>query len=101
MTPIEAGLAIDSIARDVMARVLGVGASQYSSDEGQKFESMPLEDLISWTEEEALDIIAYGSMLTIRLRRLKAVVLKLEARTPSGGLSLADSIREMESTVSE
>lgn len=84
MNPLEAGLAIDSIARDVMARVLGVGAQQYSTDEGQKFETMELTDLVAWTEEEALDIIAYGAMLTIRLRRLKAAVNKLEEALDCG-----------------
>lgn len=77
----------DDLAREVAdairrtsTRVLGVGQAEYDDGTGvQKFERLPVADLVRWAQEESDDLIVYGTMLGIRLRRLAAVVERLEA----------------------
>lgn len=52
-------------------RVMGVGDQQYSQIDGQKFENMPVDDLLAWANEELEDVIVYAVMLRIRLARLR------------------------------
>lgn len=52
-------------------RVMGVGDQQYSIGSRQKFEDMPMPDLLNWANEELEDVIVYAVMLRIRLARLK------------------------------
>lgn len=62
-------------------RVLGVGQRDYDDGSGvQRFETLPLADLVRWSQEESDDLIVYGTMLGIRLQRLAAVVAEIEAR---------------------
>ena len=51
-------------------RVLGVGAQQYSTRTSQKFEDQPLKELFEGLLEEADDLINYGVMVQIRIRRM-------------------------------
>jgi hypothetical protein len=52
-------------------RILGVGAEQYSDGTTQKFETMPLLELIRYAREEAQDLAVYAAMLDIRLRGME------------------------------
>lgn len=63
-----------AIIADAQARILGVGREQYTEGDEQQFETMPLQDLIEYAREEALDLINYGVMLTLRIERLAALV---------------------------
>jgi hypothetical protein len=56
-------------------RITGVGADQYQQPDGsQRFETMPMNDLYAWAEEELLDVGVYAAMLAIRLRRVWAAL---------------------------
>ncbi|MBK3559287.1 hypothetical protein JHN55_22730 [Streptomyces sp. MBT56] len=57
--------------RACRGRILGVGAEQYEDDNGQKFETMPLVELVVYAREEAQDLAVYAAMLDIRLKRLE------------------------------
>lgn len=59
------------LADEVSARVLGVGAEQYSQGDTQKFELMPVDELFRWANEELQDIIVYAVMLQLRLERVR------------------------------
>lgn len=53
------------------SRLMNVGADQYDMGEkGQKFEQMPVEDLITALAEELADIVNYATMLDIMLSRV-------------------------------
>lgn len=56
------------IGEKAAARILGVGDEQYSEGETQKFETMSLDDLFQYLDEELLDQINYAVMLQIRLQ---------------------------------
>lgn len=57
------------------ARILGVGAAQYDDGSGtQKFETLPIDELERWMEEEIDDMIVYACMLRIRLRRMMSLL---------------------------
>lgn len=47
-----------------------IGAEQYDG-ERQQFEKVDIGEFLSYLEEEALDIINYGVMLTIKLDRFR------------------------------
>jgi hypothetical protein len=53
---------------------MGVGADQYSEGDRQRFETMPLGDLIQYAREEAQDLAVYATMLDIRLQRLASAL---------------------------
>lgn len=58
----------DEIAEQAAGRILGVGRDQYEEDEDtQKFETMDLDNLFQYLDEELLDQINYGAMLRIRV----------------------------------
>ncbi|MCG5459603.1 hypothetical protein PSH03_005386 [Micromonospora sp. PSH03] len=52
------------------SRVRGVGAEQYSTSEGQRFEGMTIPELIVMAREEAQDLAVYAAMVDIRLARM-------------------------------
>lgn len=54
------------------ARILTVGKSQYDFDGVQKFEGMPILELLEMAREEAQDLAVYAAMLDIRFARLEA-----------------------------
>lgn len=53
------------------SRVTGVGDEQYSEGGTQKFESMGLDDLLTWAREEVQDLAVYAAMLDIRFARVQ------------------------------
>lgn len=68
------------VIADAQARILGVGAQQYTEGDRQKFETMPLADLVEYAREETLDLVNYGAMVTLRIERLAEMVKVAEAR---------------------
>jgi uncharacterized protein (UPF0264 family) len=74
----ELAIEISRVVSDAQARVLGVGAEQYERDGQQKFEAMPMWELVEYAREEALDLVNYGVMLTLRIERLADVMTALE-----------------------
>lgn len=57
-------------------RVLGVGHEQYAEEESQRFEDLPLGELVEYLSEELQDIAVYAAMLDIRLHRWKQAMKK-------------------------
>jgi hypothetical protein len=74
MTSQELADEVARVVADAQSRILTVGADQYTEPDGQKFESMPLANLVEYVREEALDLVNYGVMLSIRVERLKAAM---------------------------
>ncbi|MGV9815785.1 hypothetical protein ACWDTQ_28235 [Streptomyces cellulosae] len=74
MSPEELAEGVSHFIRACRARVLGVGADQYDEGDGQKFEKMPLPELITYAREEAQDLAVYAAMIDIRLQRLEAAL---------------------------
>ena len=66
---------IDRFHRAALDRIRGVGNEQYSSGDLQRFEVLPLAELIDEAIAECMDIHNYSGMTAIRLERLKAAVL--------------------------
>ena len=60
-----------AVSAAVQERILGVGKDQYDLGDKQEFEEMSLDRLFEMAEEEALDLIAYSTMVVIRVRRLR------------------------------
>lgn len=72
MTPEELALEVEAFIEECRERVEGVGARQYyKPGEPQKFETMILDELFEYAEEELRDCVVYATMLRIRLRRLR------------------------------
>lgn len=66
-------------------RVITVGAEQYYvPGEPQRFEQMPLDDLLEYAEEEAFDLINYAVMARIRFARLRAALTDASTRPGAG-----------------
>jgi predicted ATP-dependent protease len=81
-TPQDLSNAILAVTEDAANRVGpdSIGAQQYYQEgQPQKFETMALEELITYAEEEALDLINYSVFLTLRLRDLKKVEARIRA----------------------
>ena len=74
MTPSQLAEYVTEFIGECQSRVMGVGADQYSQGESQKFETMPLPDLITYAREEAQDLAVYAAMIDIRLQRLEAAL---------------------------
>lgn len=69
---------IAAIVAEAQNRVNGAKGTEYGTDETvQKFESMDIDDLFGYFEEELLDQINYAVMNLIRIRSLKTEVVKL------------------------
>jgi hypothetical protein len=69
---------VQRVVIDAQSRILGIGAEQYERDGRQKFEDMPMDELIEYVREEALDLVNYGVMVTLRIERLAEAVAVLE-----------------------
>ncbi|GAA3136893.1 hypothetical protein GCM10010466_29640 [Planomonospora alba] len=77
MTSNELAAAVEEAIRAAKGRVLGPGRDQYETEDGtQGFESMTLAELLDWASEEAEDLIVYGVMLQIRIKRVKRALKK-------------------------
>lgn len=75
MTPQDVADAVETVMRRAQARVGpgSIGAQQYSAPgQPQKFETMSLDGLLDYYQEELLDVINYSTMLVIRLDRMRA-----------------------------
>src|SRR5690606_29093255 len=70
---------------DAAQRITGIGAEQYSNGDTQKFETMPLDELFEYADEELLDLINYATMTRIRLKRLREVIQQYT--TESGAMT--------------
>lgn len=72
MTPKELASECQSFIAKATARITGIGADQYHVEgQPQRFETMPLDGLFEYAEEELLDLANYAAMLNIRMRRLR------------------------------
>jgi hypothetical protein len=74
MTPAELATNVRVFINLCTARVGpdSIGAKQYHVDgQPQKFETMPLDDLFEYIEEEIRDLANYATMLHIRIDRLR------------------------------
>jgi hypothetical protein len=71
MTSQELAEAVEMMVAMASQRVKGPGDEQYSRGEEQQFESMELDELLTWTEEELIDLVVYSTMLWIRLERIR------------------------------
>lgn len=76
MTPEDLARGFSDFMGQCTGRILTVGAEQYSEGEKQKFETMPLPELVTYAREEAQDLAVYAAMLDIRLARLEALVTR-------------------------
>lgn len=74
MTSEELAAEVEAAIRRTAARVMGPGNEQYSSGEQQLFETLPLEELLTYAQEELDDVIVYAVMQSIRFRRLGLVI---------------------------
>jgi hypothetical protein len=74
VTSEELAAAVEACIRRTAQRILGPGREQYEVDGMQHFESMPLEELLAWAQEELDDFVIYAVMQSIRFRRLGLVV---------------------------
>jgi len=70
---------------DAAQRITGIGAEQYSNGDTQKFETMPLDELFEYADEELLDLINYATMTRIRLKRLREAIQQYT--TESGAMT--------------
>ena len=67
----ELATSVGEIVKEAQARITGIGATQYAMGDMQKFESMTMDDLLIYMEEELLDQINYSVMNLLRLRWLR------------------------------
>lgn len=76
MKPVELADEVAETVALAQSRIKGIGADQYHDAETgqQRFETMALDDLFVYAEEELLDQINYAVMLRIRLRRLRQAI---------------------------
>jgi hypothetical protein len=82
MTSEELADEVSHFIGECRGRILGVGAEQYDEGNGQqKFEIMPLVELVVYAREEAQDLAVYAAMLDIRLKRLEDA-LREKGATP-------------------
>ncbi|MFD6970582.1 hypothetical protein [Streptomyces sp. NPDC059949] len=72
MTSEELATYVSDFIGECRSRILGIGAEQYDEGDAQKFEKMPLPELIRYAREEAQDLAVYAAMVDIRLSRLEA-----------------------------
>jgi hypothetical protein len=95
MTPEELANEVQAVIEECRERVEGVGAQQYYVEgQPQKFETMPLDGLFEYAEEEIRDLIVYGVMTRIRLRRLREAVM---AHVSESGALVTKTLQPRES----
>lgn len=73
MTTDELAQEVESFIVHAVTRVREPG-EQYSHGDTQNFETLEIDKVFEWAEEELIDIVNYAVMLTIRLRRLRAEI---------------------------
>lgn len=61
-------------ARD---RITGVGAEQYATADGQRYERIPVEQIVTELQAELLDVAAYSFMTFDRLDRIREGLLRV------------------------
>lgn len=61
--------------------IMGPGKEQYERDGRQKFEDMPLVDLVGYVKEESRDLINYGVMVTWRMDQISLALVELSRRS--------------------
>ncbi|MGW6535194.1 hypothetical protein ACWGBV_03050 [Streptomyces sp. NPDC055051] len=72
MTSEELADEVSDFIGQCRGRILGIGTDQYQEPDGrQKFETMPLVELVIYAREEAQDLAVYAAMLDIRLKKLE------------------------------
>lgn len=77
MTPQELADEVTQMIEECRERVTGVGATQYyEQGKPQKFETMALDDLLEYAEEELRDLVVYAVMARIRFRRLRDALVR-------------------------
>lgn len=74
MTSDELAQAVEQFTLGCTKRILGVGHDQYDRDGTQRFESLPVGQLIDDTLEEVQDAVVYMVQLALRLERIRAMV---------------------------
>lgn len=81
----------ESLIRHCVGRVgpESIGAEQYYDEQTdtQKFETMSVDELLQYYQEEAMDMINYGVMFYIRLDAARTVIAE---RLSQGKISLED-----------
>ncbi|GAA0955521.1 hypothetical protein [Nonomuraea longicatena] len=76
MTSEQLAEAVEETVRAAKARVTGVGKDQYDQGDTQQFETMTTRELLQWAHEEALDLVVYGVMTAIRIKRVERQLKK-------------------------
>ncbi len=78
MTSNELADEVEQLIGFCRSGILGVGQEQYAEHRDgvqvQRFESLPLSELIQYAREEVRDLINYCVMLDIRFRRMQQAV---------------------------
>jgi hypothetical protein len=72
--------------------IMGPGREQYYRDGKQKFEDMPLEELVDYIKEECRDQINYGVMATWRMDQISLALVELSRRSQIQELVAAGKI---------
>lgn len=71
MTSEELAAEVEAFVARCRSRVTGTGDEQYGNGPVQKFEGLPLMQLIDWALEEIEDVVNYSTMMAIRLQRVR------------------------------
>lgn len=77
MTPEELAEQVRPFVDTCVSRVL-VQGREYSDAEGQRFEKVPIQEVIGYAEEELYDLVNYTLMAWIRLQRVREQIARLE-----------------------
>lgn len=80
MTPEDLGSAFVDFIKRSYRRIVTVGR-EYSNGDSQKFEDMPVRELVVMAMEEAEDLAVYSGMLHIRLQRMLKAIDSAAARS--------------------
>lgn len=62
---------VSQFVAECAVRIRGVGKDQYEGKGYQKFETMEMDELFEYMEEELRDVANYAVFLAIRLRRIR------------------------------
>jgi len=88
---------VEKIVTAAQKRITGVGAEQYAFGDMQKFETMTIDGLLEYMEEELLDQINYSVMNLLRISWLREAlkVIGHETISPSNVAFLQHKYREV------
>ena len=67
---------VEAFGSYVQGRILTTGKDQYEDDGGQRFEEMSLAELLDESLDELADVVAYASMLAIKLLAVRRRFVK-------------------------